>query len=135
MSALLLKGSFAAIGLLVMTYALAEGQPPSSEAAAEASFMAENRAAMKKMMEGMNIQPTGSVDSDFVAMMIPHHQGAVDMAAAELRYGHNEQLRRIAQGIVAQQQQEIAAMRQALGQSAPPGTEPKAMPKMDMKAP
>ena len=48
-------------------------------------------------------------------MMIPHHQGAIDMARAELRYGHNEQLRRIAQEIIVDQQQEIAAMRLALG--------------------
>ena len=52
------------------------------------------------------------------AMMIPHHQGAIDMAAAELRYGRNERLRRIAQEIVVDQQQEIAAMRLALGESA-----------------
>ena len=53
-------------------------------------------------------------------MMVPHHQGAIDMAQAELRYGHNEQLRRIAQGIVVQQQQEIAAMRLAVDQPLPP---------------
>jgi hypothetical protein len=53
-------------------------------------------------------------------MMVPHHQGAIDMAQAELRYGHNERLRRIAQEIVVEQQQEIIAMRLALGQSLPP---------------
>ena len=53
-------------------------------------------------------------------MMIPHHQGAIDMAQAELRYGKNEQLRRIAQEIIVEQQQEIAAMRLALGQPLPP---------------
>jgi uncharacterized protein (DUF305 family) len=51
--------------------------------------------------------------------MIPHHQAAVDMAETELRYGHNEQLRRIAQEIIVDQQQEIAAMRLALGDSLP----------------
>jgi hypothetical protein len=51
---------------------------------------------------------------------VPHHQGAVDMAQAELRYGHNERLRRIAQEIVVEQQQEIIAMRLALGQRLPP---------------
>jgi hypothetical protein len=60
------------------------------------------------------------VDQDFAAMMIPHHQGAIDMAQAELRHGRNEQLRRIAQGIIVEQQQEIAAMRLALGQPLPP---------------
>jgi hypothetical protein len=52
-------------------------------------------------------------------MMIPHHQGAIEMAEAELRYGRNEQLRRIAQEIIVDQQQEIAAMRLALGRLLP----------------
>jgi uncharacterized protein (DUF305 family) len=39
----------------------------------------------------MSIKPTGNVDQDFVAMIVPHHQGAIDMAQAELRHGHNEQ--------------------------------------------
>ncbi len=69
---------------------------------------------MDKMMAGMDIHPSGDVDTDFAAMMIPHHQGAIDMAVAELRYGQNEQLRRIAQEIVVEQQQEIAAMRLAV---------------------
>ncbi len=86
----------------------------------EAPFLAENNAAMDRMMSGMAVMPTGDVDADFTAMMIPHHQGAIDMALAELRYGKNEQLRRIAQGIIVEQQQEIAAMRMALGQPLPP---------------
>jgi len=86
----------------------------------EAPFLADNAAAMDKMMAGMNLKPTGDVDADFTAMMIPHHQGAIDMAVAYLRYGRNEQLRRIAQEIVVEQQQEIAAMRLALGQPLPP---------------
>ena len=68
------------------------------------------------MMTDMVIRPSGDVDRDFVAMMVPHHQGAIDMARAELRYGRNEQLRRIAQEIIVTQQQEIAAMRLALEQ-------------------
>jgi hypothetical protein len=60
------------------------------------------------------------VDQDFAATMIPHHQGAIDMARAELRYGHNEQLRRIAQEIIIDQQQEIVAMRLALKQPLSP---------------
>jgi uncharacterized protein (DUF305 family) len=87
---------------------------------AEAPFMAENGAAMTKMMAAMEIKPSGDVDKDFVAMMAPHHQGAIDMAQAELRYGHNEQLKRLSQEIIVTQQQEIAAMRLALGQPLPP---------------
>ncbi len=81
----------------------------------EAPFLAENVGAMTKMMIDMGIRPSGDVDGDFVSMMTPHHQGAIDMAMAELRYGHNEQLRRMAQEIIVTQQQEIAAMRLALG--------------------
>jgi uncharacterized protein (DUF305 family) len=86
----------------------------------EARFLSENVGAMTRMMVGMEIKPSGDVDQDFAAMMIPHHQGAMDMAQAELRHGHNEQLRRIAQEIIVDQQQEIAAMRLALGQPLPP---------------
>ena len=83
-------------------------------------FAAENEVAMTRMMDGMSVHPSGNVDEDFAAMMIPHHQGAIDMAMAELRYGKNEQLRRIAQEIIVDQMQEIAAMRLALGQPLPP---------------
>ncbi len=75
---------------------------------------------MNKMMAEMTIKPTGDVDRDFVEMMVPHHQGAIDMARAVLRYGHNERLRRLAQEIVVTQQQEIAAMRLAVGEVLPP---------------
>jgi Domain of unknown function (DUF305) len=84
-----------------------------------AEFRAENIAAMGKMMAGMAVKSSNDVDRDFANIMIPHHQGAIDMAEAELRYGHNEQLRRIAQEIIVDQQQEIAAMRLALGDALP----------------
>ncbi|WP_321895894.1 DUF305 domain-containing protein [Paraburkholderia heleia] len=86
----------------------------------EATYLKQNDVAMTKMMNGMTVDPTGDVDQDFVAMMVPHHQGAIDMAQAELRYGKNEQLRRIAQEIIVEQQQEIVAMHLALGQTLPP---------------
>ena len=85
----------------------------------EGPYLLENNAAMKKMMSDMAITPTGDVDSDFVAMMVPHHQGAIDMAVAVLRYGRNPQIRRLAQEIIVTQQQEIAAMRLAVGQPLP----------------
>jgi len=85
-----------------------------SEHADETAFLAENETAMSKMMNGMAAKPTGDVDRDFVAMMVPHHQGAIDMALAVLRHGHNEQLKRLAQEIIVTQQQEIAAMRLAV---------------------
>jgi uncharacterized protein (DUF305 family) len=81
---------------------------------AEGPFLAENTAAMTKMMKAMAVKPSGDVDRDFVATMVPHHQGAIEMAQAELRYGHNEQLRRIAQEIIVDQTQEVAVMRLAI---------------------
>jgi uncharacterized protein (DUF305 family) len=87
--------------------------------AVETSYLADNASAMTKMMINMDIRPSGAIDTDFVAMMVPHHQGAIDMAQAELRYGRNEQLRRLSQEIIVTQQQEIVAMRLALGQPLP----------------
>jgi len=85
-----------------------------------ARFLAENDAAMTKMMRGMAVKSIGDVDRDFVAMMVPHHQGAIDMALAMLRYGRNEQLRRLAQEIIVTQQEEIAAMQLAVGERLQP---------------
>jgi hypothetical protein len=79
-------------------------------------FVAESQAARAKMMAAMGVRSSGDADQDFVALMIPHHQGAIDMARAELRYGRNEQLRRLAQEIIVTQQQEITAMRLAIGE-------------------
>ena len=98
-----------------------EAHPAHASAALsaeESAFLKENDAAMTKMMNDMAAKPTGDVDRDFVAMMIPHHQGAIDMAVIQLRYGKNEQLRRIAQEIIVDQMQEIAAMKLAIGQPA-----------------
>ena len=95
-------------------------ETPVSGAGAEASFLAENDAAMKKMMKDMAVKPTGDVDADFVAMMVPHHQGAIDMALAVLRHGRNPQIRRLAQEIIVTQQQEIAVMRLAVSRPLPP---------------
>ena len=91
-----------------------------SAPAAEAPYLAENVSAMTKMMIDMGIRPSGDADTDFVAMMVPHHQGAIEMAQAELRYGRNEPLRRMAQEIIVTQLQEITAMRTSLGQPLPP---------------
>jgi len=83
-------------------------------------FLAANHAAMNKMMTDMTVAPTGDIDRDFVAMMVPHHQGAIDMALTILRFGKSEQLKRLAQEIIVTQQQEIAAMKLAVGEPLPP---------------
>lgn len=77
---------------------------------------------MDRMHRGMTVQPSDDPDRDFAAMMIPHHQGAIDMATIELRYGRDPVLRRLAQGIVVEQQQEIVVMRQALAALPPQPT-------------
>lgn len=71
-------------------------------------------------MAGMSAPTSGNIDRDFATMMIAHHQGAIDMAMAQLRHGRDEPLRRLAQEIVVAQQQEIAVMRLALDRL--PGT-------------
>ena len=86
----------------------------------EADFLAANDTAMNKMMTDMTVAPTGDIDRDFVAMMVPHHQGAIDMALTILRFGKSEQLKRLAQEIIVTQQQEIAAMKLAVGEPLPP---------------
>ncbi|HXE24781.1 MAG TPA: DUF305 domain-containing protein [Roseiarcus sp.] len=68
-------------------------------------------ASMKTMMNRMNVKPTGKPDRDFVLMMIPHHQGAIDMAKVELQYGTDPELRQLATDIVAAQEKEIAQMK------------------------
>jgi hypothetical protein len=118
-------GSFAIVGPAKRVLAFANQHPICVGAAQavdadEAVFLDANGSAMTKMMAGMTIKPAGDVDRDFMAMMIPHHQGAIEMAQAELRYGRNERLGRIAQEIIVTQQQEIAAMRLALGLPLPP---------------
>ena len=78
------------------------------------SFGSAMRTAMARMDDAMNAAPSRDPDRDFALMMIPHHQGKVEMALAELRFGKNEQLRRLAAGIIVEQKSEIALMRQIL---------------------
>lgn len=94
--------------------------PQKDSITSERVFLAENATAMKRMMTDMNVEPTGNIDRDFVAMMISHHQGAIDMAQAELRYGHSARLRPIVQEIVVDQMKEITMMRLAVGETLPP---------------
>jgi hypothetical protein len=84
----------------------------------EKRYLAESDLAMRKMMRRMAIARTGDVDKDFVTQMIPHHQGAIDMAEALLQTGQNERLKRLAQEIVVTQREEIAAMRLAVASPA-----------------
>jgi uncharacterized protein (DUF305 family) len=90
-------------------------------ASMEKPFAALMDEAMAIMHKGMDHAPrTGDPDHDFAAMMIPHHQGAVDMAKVELLYGKDPVLRRLAQEIIVTQEQEIEVMRMRLKQLKTP---------------
>ena len=68
-------------------------------------------AAMGDMHLAMaSIDPSGTGDVDFVRLMLPHHQAAIDMARAQLTFGTDPQIRRLAQEIITDQQSEIALM-------------------------
>jgi uncharacterized protein (DUF305 family) len=79
----------------------------------EQQFLFANHLAMSNMNRNMLVPPTGDIDRDFAAIMIPHHQATIDMAEAELKYGLDDELQRLAEKIVAQQQQEISILRRA----------------------
>lgn len=78
------------------------------------SFANAMDAAMARMHNAMMTGYTGQPDRDFAQMMIPHHQGAIDAAQIELRFGKDERLRRLAQGIIVEQRQEIMVMQDIL---------------------
>ncbi|MBI1245457.1 MAG: DUF305 domain-containing protein [Alphaproteobacteria bacterium] len=69
------------------------------------------RTANDRMHKDMDIAFTGDADKDFVAGMIPHHQGAVEMAKVVLQFGKDPEIRALAEGIVRDQEKEIAQMR------------------------
>jgi uncharacterized protein (DUF305 family) len=108
-----LRGAGIVLGVLTALAAGAQLQP------AAAPFMQAMNASMERMDRQMASAPmNGTVDHDFASMMIPHHQGAIDMAKAELMYGKDPVMRRLAQEILVDQQSEIDAMQLWLGKTA-----------------
>lgn len=81
--------------------------PAASDSAATQAYKAAN----DKMHKEMGISFSGDPDVDFVRGMIPHHQGAVDMAKVVLAHGKDPELRKLAEGVIAEQEKEIAFMR------------------------
>ncbi|GAC1426490.1 MAG: hypothetical protein NVSMB5_21000 [Candidatus Velthaea sp.] len=91
---------------------IAGASVPRVAHAAEAGFDGAVASAMARMDAAMSRAPmSGDPDRDFIAMMLPHHAGAVEMAESELSYGHDPRLRRLAQEIIVTQQSEIDVMR------------------------
>lgn len=103
-------------------------QHRSQGASASNSFDAQMGRAMERMDHDMAVPPSGEYDRDFATMMIPHHQGAVDMARIELQFGKDPVLRRLAQGIIIEQLQEIDVMKRALTQLPAGSSQPTAVP-------
>ena len=75
---------------------------------------------MKRMHAEMSaVRPSGDSDLDFVRLMLPHHEAAIDMARAQLKYGQDPRMRRLAQEIITDQQSEIELMKLWLKQRKP----------------
>jgi uncharacterized protein (DUF305 family) len=124
-------GTAALAAVLLLLVSVSQAQPPHQHGisppegtpSAE-SFTSLMMHAVERMHKDMNIVPTADPDRDFAAMMIPHHQGAIDMAKVELQFGKNPVLRRLAQGIIVEQLQEIEVMQRELRQLSATSKEP-----------
>ena len=101
----------ASLAILVASAAHAGDSPAMNMAsgAADSAATQDYKSRMAKMHTGMG-HYTGNADYDFVANMLPHHEGAVDMANVELKYGTDPELRTLAKNIVVAQEKEIGFM-------------------------
>jgi uncharacterized protein (DUF305 family) len=100
----------------------------NTKSAAEPGW-SELNSSMDKMRVSMAaMQSSGDSDVDFVELMLPHHQAAIDMAKVELKFGNDPQMRRMAQEIINDQQSEVALMQLWLKQHHSSMTEPKPAP-------
>lgn len=88
-------------------------------AAGDSASTKDFKAADMKMMHAMAVPYTGNPDVDFRAKMIPHHQGAIDMAKVALAHAKDETTKAIAAQIIKDQEREIAEMREWLSKNAP----------------
>jgi uncharacterized protein (DUF305 family) len=99
----------------LISSAAAQSMKGMNHSAHEKGPMADYMATMDTMMKAMaDTKSTGDADADFLLMMIPHHQSAIDMAQIELQQGKDAQTRKIAKTIIDAQIQEIADMKAML---------------------
>ena len=115
---------YGVVVLLILVCSIAsparQGLPSSKKDQTEGTAGLQMEQAMEKMHAGMaSIKLSGDNDADFVRLMLPHHQAALDMAKAELANGKDPQMRRLAQEIVTDQQSEIELMRLWLERHGP----------------
>ena len=119
MNRLILAAAIALIALPAVAQHAGHGAPAPAATTQQAASTRELVAANDRMHRDMAIAFTGNADRDFAAGMIPHHQGAIDMANTVLRYGTDPEMRALAQAIIQAQTAEIAQLRAYLARTAP----------------
>ena len=118
---------------LAMVPVIAIAVSPQDHSMSHMATHETNWTSLLKNMETMHaamavVKSSGNNDADFVNLMLPHHQAAIDMARTELLYGNDPQMRRLAQEIVTDQESEIQLMQLWLDRQKVPTKDPNQPP-------